>query len=147
MTYTPLTDDFRDLEQIIARLEGVLQRIDVLEEECSRSISDLREECNCILSDAKVTFHHALEEAEQCGYEPVPSISIEDRKLKTAWIALFKYHDGATADMLADDLHRHRTTISTYLNTLVLMGCATKHRLGHEIYYRAVLNKEEGETK
>jgi len=147
MTTTPLTDDFRDLEQIIARLEDALERIEVLEEEFSRSISTLRQECNGILADAKVTFHHALEQAEQCGYEPAPDIPIEDRKLKNVWIALFKYHDGATADMLATDLHRHRTTISTYLNTLVLMGCATKHRLRHEIYYRAVLNKEEGEPK
>ena len=73
-----------------------------------------------------------------------PTFPLHDPKLKKAWLVLYKYHKGATADTIAEDLQRHRTTVSTYLNTLVLMQFAKKERTGHEIMYKVILKKDTG---
>jgi len=73
-------------------------------------------------------------------------IPIKDEKLKRAWEALFRYPDGATADIIATALNRHRSTVSTYLNMLEKLDYAEKYREGHEIFYKAIIKTEKEEN-
>jgi predicted transcriptional regulator len=73
-------------------------------------------------------------------------LPIKDEKLKKAWEALFRHPEGETADTIAGELNRHRTTVSTYLNMLVTLEYAEKFRKGHEIFYKAIIKTEKEEN-
>jgi len=143
MKEVSIAEDIREIQSIIARLEDVTRNIEEYQKTSNMLLDSIKSECNSIMTDAKRQLHQASVEAEKYGFEPVPDVRIEDKKLKNAWMTLYRHHDGATADTIAEELHRHRTTVSTYLNYLVMMGYATKKRVGHEIYYTAVLMKQK----
>ena len=142
MKEVSITEDIREIQSIIARLEDVTRNIEEYQKTSNMLLDSIKSECNSIMTDAKRQLHQAFVEAEKYGFEPVPDVHIEDKKLRSAWVALYRHHVGATADTIAQELDRHRTTVSTYLNYLVLMGYAKKKRAGHEIYYTAVLMRE-----
>ena len=135
------------LQALITRLEDLEIRIRTAEKESRDLFASLIRECHTIISDTKTQMHILIREADRIGYDLIPDLPIADKKLKDAWIALFRHTAGATADTVAEDLHRHRTTVSTYLNTLVIMGLAEKERVGHEIYYKAVMVPHRGSPK
>jgi hypothetical protein len=128
----------------ILQLEDLIHRIEDQQKISYETTEKILDECNDLLSEVKLEFHQTLTDADQFEYERIPAIPIEDSKLKKAWLVLYKYHNGATADTIALDLRRHRTTVSTHLNTLVLMHFAQKERIGHEIIYKAVVKKDVG---
>jgi response regulator of citrate/malate metabolism len=147
MKEVSIAEDIREIQSIISRLEDVTRNIEEYQKTSNLLLDSIKNECNSIMSDAKTQLHQTFVEAEKYGFEPVPDVHIEDKKLKNAWITLYRHHDGATADTIAEELHRHRTTVSTYLNYLVLMGYAKKKRVGHVIYYTAVLMKQKGTSE
>jgi hypothetical protein len=142
MENDPAVLEVQKIHALIRRLENLGGRIEESQKQCNRMFEDLKAENDDILSDLKRHVHHSVAAAERRGFDLIPDIPIEDRKLKAAWITLFQHHTGATADEIAVDLNRHRTTVSTYLNTLVLMNFVTKERIGHEIYYKAIINQD-----
>ncbi|MDD1676835.1 MAG: helix-turn-helix domain-containing protein [Methanomicrobiales archaeon] len=127
------------LQALIVRLQELEVRIQSAEQESRDIFAVLIRECHDIISESKTQLHSLIREADRIGYDLIPDLPIADKKLKDAWIALFRHAPGATADTVAEELHRHRTTVSTYLNTLVSMGLAEKERVGHEIYYKAIV--------
>lgn len=139
-----VTTEIRRIHARILQLEDLIHRIEEQQKKSFAATEEILCECNALLAELKLEFHQTLEHADQLGYEHIPEIPIEDTKLKKAWIVLYKYHTGATADTVALDLKRHRTTVSTYLNMLVVMHFARKERIGHEIIYKAVVPKDEG---
>lgn len=136
--------DAEALQTLIHRLEELEFRIRRTEQESQAIFSNLRQECHLIISDAKIQLHILIQQADRMGVDLVPDVPIRDKKLKDAWVALFRHTAGATAEMVAKDLHRHRTTVSTYLNQLVMLELAEKKRVGHEIFYKASLKKDRG---
>ncbi len=138
-----VTTDIQRIHARILQLEDLIQRIEVQQKKSYEATGQILDECNDLLSEVKLEFHQTLMDADQFEFERIPDIPIEDNKLKKVWIVLYKYHNGATADTIATDLRRHRTTVSTHLNTLVLMQFAQKERIGHEIIYKAVVKKDE----
>ena len=144
MKDTSLVPEAEALQALIIRLEELELRIQKAEQESRALFSDLRGECHLIISDAKTQIHALIQQANRIGYDLIPDVPIQEKRLKEAWIALFRHTSGATAETIADELHRHRTTVSTYLNQLVVMGMADKERVGHEIYYKAILKKSKG---
>ena len=138
-----VTSDIQRMHARILQLEDLIHRIEAEQKNSYEATEKILDECNDLLSEVKLEFHQTLMDADQFEFERIPDIPIEDNKLKKVWLVLFKYHNGATADTIATDLRRHRTTVSTHLNTLVLMQFAQKERIGHEIIYKAVLKKDE----
>jgi response regulator of citrate/malate metabolism len=134
-----VTHDIQRMHALILRLEDLIRRIDMHQKESAATTEKILGECNDQLAQVKLEFHKTLTQADPFGFEEIPDIPLRDAKLRKAWLILYKYHNGATADTVAADLRRHRTTVSTYLNTLVLMQFAQKERIGHEIIYRAIL--------
>ena len=139
-----VTSDIQRMHARILQLEDLIHRIEEQQKNSYKATEKILDECNDLLSEVKLEFHQTLTDADQFEYERIPAIPIEDSKLKKTWLVLYKYHNGATADTIALDLRRHRTTVSTHLNTLVLMQFAQKERIGHEIIYKAVVKKEDG---
>ena len=137
-----VASDIQRMQFLILRLEDHIYRIEVQQKTSFDTTAEILKECNDLLSEVKIEFHQTLVDADQFDYELIPEIPIEDTKLKKAWLVLYKYHNGATADRIAKDLRKHRSTVSTYLNTLALMQFARKERTGHEIVYKAILRKE-----
>jgi len=137
-----VASDIQRIHTLILQLEDLIHRIEVHQKNSLETTEKILSECNDLLSEVKLEFHQTLRDADQFEYERIPNIPIDDIKLKKAWLVLYKYHNGATADTIAEDLRRHRTTVSTYLNTLVLMHFAKKERTGHEIMYKAILRKD-----
>jgi len=135
-------EHIRKIQALIGRIEELADRIDQYLEMSNVQLNALREECDAILTEAKQDYHALIVSAEMMGQDLAPDIALEDQRLKNTWLALYRHHGGATADEIAGELKRHRTTVSTYLNTLVLMSLAKKERVGHEVYYTAVLNKD-----
>lgn len=141
------TGDKREIQKytaLIGRLEDILSEIEETRRETDARFERLEEECISVLSDAKAIFHESCTIAEHYGIDIIPDLPISDGKLKRAWIALFRHQRGATADEIAEDLGRHRTTVSTYLNRLAEIGLAESERVGHEVYYKAVLKNDKG---
>ncbi|WP_321508199.1 hypothetical protein [uncultured Methanoregula sp.] len=138
-----VTTDIQRMHTLIIQLEGLIHRLEVHQKESLETSNKILSECNDLLAEVKLEFHQTLTDADQFDFERIPAIPIEDIKLKKAWLVLYKYHHGVTADTVAIDLRRHRTTVSTYLNTLVLMQFAQKERIGHEIVYKAILPGEK----
>jgi hypothetical protein len=141
MNEPSVASDIQKIHTLILQLEELIHRIEEHQKTSLEITEKILKECNDLLSEVKIEFHQTLKDADQFEFERIPEIPIDDSKLKKAWLVLYKYHNGATADRIAEDLMRHRTTVSTYLNTLVLMQFAKKERIGHEIVYKAVLNK------
>jgi len=137
-----VASDIQRIHTLILQLENLIHRIEVHQKTSLETTEKIIRECNDLLAEVKIEFHQTLRDADQFEYERIPDIPIDDIKLKKAWLVLYKYHNGATADIIAEDLRRHRTTVSTYLNTLVLMQFAKKERTGHEIMYKAILRKD-----
>jgi hypothetical protein len=137
-----VASDIQRIHSLILQLEDLIHRIELHQKKSMETTSEILKECNDLLSEVKVEFHQTLKDADQFDFERIPDIPIDDIKLKKAWVVLFKYHKGATADTIAEELEKHRTTVSTYLNTLVLMHFAKKERTGHEIMYKAILRKD-----
>lgn len=136
-----VASDIQKIHTLILQLEELIHRIEEHQKNSLEITENILRECNDLLSEVKIEFLQTLKDADQFEFERIPEIPIEDIKLKKAWLVLYKYHNGATADRVAEDLRRHRTTVSMYLNTLVLMQFAKKERIGHEIVYKAILNK------
>ena len=137
-----VASDIKRIHSLILQLEDLIHRIEVHQKNSLETTEKILRECNDLLAEVKLEFHQTLRDADQFEYERIPDIPIDDTKLKKAWLVLYKYHNGATADIIAEDLKRHRTTVSTYLNTLVLMQFAKKERTGHEIMYKAILRND-----
>ena len=137
-----VTSDIQRIHSLILKLEDLIRRLEDNQRTSLQTTEQILKDCNDLISEVKIEFHQTLKDADEFEFERIPDIPIEDTKLKKAWLVLYKYHSGATADTVAEDLKRHRTTVSTYLNTLVLMHFAKKERTGHEIIYKAVLIKE-----
>jgi len=131
------------MQRSIEDLEQILSRISTQYEESQKAYLEIFAECNRALCQTKEELHLLYNEATVCGYEPLPAIHLNDPKLVAAWNALYWHHDGATADTIAEYLGKHRTTVSTYLNILVAENLAQKKRIGHEIYYKAIIQREE----
>lgn len=134
-----LAGDIAEIREIIARFESLIDRFEERMAESQAGYRRLLSEGDALVREAKARLHEIHEEARRCGVEPLPDVPIRDEKLKSAWLALYQFHDGATADEVAELILKHRTTVSTYLNILTSMDYAVKERRGHEIYYRAVL--------
>ena len=139
-----------DIHTLIRQLEELVSYIEHSQAICNTMFDTIRRDCNTLINDVKTR----LPETESYGKytstmesASLSTIPIEDRKLQKAWAALARYPKGATAEDIMRDLDRHRTTVSTYLNQLVLLEFAEKERIGHEIYYRAIPYKEEGEKE
>ena len=141
MTGKSFFTDTREQEELVQQLEEILERIDRQQEEYCSKLRQLSGECHELLDQLRESIQRSVSAPEKKGYTLVPDVQIEDHKLKRAWIALYQYRKGATADQIALDMKRHRSTVSTYLNTLVLMKFAAKERKGHEIYYKAKMKK------
>ena len=138
-----VVSDIQRIHSLILQLEDLICRIEVHQKNSFDTTAEILKECNDLLSEVKIEFHQTLIDADQFDYELIPEIPIEDTKLKKAWLVLYKYHNGATADGIAEDFRKHRTTVSTYLNTLVLMQFAKKERTGHEIVYKSYIEKRD----
>ena len=121
METNPAADDIQKVKALIRHLEVLDTRIEQSQKECNVMFEEIRKDYNEILAELKLQAHKTIVTADRYGYDLIPDVPLDDRKLKNAWIALFRHHNGATADEIAEDMHRHRTTVSTYLNTLVLM--------------------------
>ena len=78
---------------------------------------------------------------------PAEVSGLDMKKIQQTFELLLKYPDGATTDEIARVMKRHRTTISTYLNQLEQDGMARKERIGHEFYYRAIVNINRGTSE
>lgn len=136
--------DIQRMHVRIHQLEDLIHQIEEQQKKSYESTEKILGECNDLLSQVKLEFHKTLTDADQFEFERIPDIPIDDSKLKRVWLILHKYHNGATAETIAIDLRRHRTTVSTHLNMLVVMHFAKKERIGHEIIYKAVLKKDDG---
>lgn len=139
-----VTSDIQRMHARILQLEDFIHQIEEQQKKSYESTEKILGQCNDLLSEVKLEFHKTLMDADQFEFERIPDIPIEDNKLKRVWLVLYKYHNGATAETIAIDLRRHRTTVSTHLNMLVVMHFAQKERMGHEIIYKAVLKKDNG---
>jgi len=135
-------EHIRRIQALIGRIEELADRINRYQQGSNVQLNALREECDAVLAEAKQDYHALIVSAEMRGQDVTPDIALEDRRLKNTWLALYRHHGGATAEEISGELKRHRTTVSTYLNTLVLMGYAKKERVGHEVHYTAILNKD-----
>ena len=138
-----LEEHIRELQRSIGDIEIILNSISHQYKESHRIIEGQFAECNRALGQVKDELHQICDVASTCGIEPIPDTTLKDKKLLTVWRALYRFHDGATADTIADVLGKHRTTVSTYLNMLVDDNHAEKNRNGHEIYYKAIIQREE----
>lgn len=138
-----VSDDIRRLHRRILELEDMIHQIEIQQKTSYEETGRILAQCHELLAAVKIELYDAITDADEFAYERIPDVPIEDVKLKKAWLVLSKYHAGATADVVAADVKRHRTTVSTYLNTLVLMQLAQKERIGHEIVYRAILKRED----
>ena len=145
MKATPLIHEVRKIRELIIRLEEIISRFEDFHRESNSRFDDLLQQSYVILHEAKTELSNTYDSFGMIGLDPIPDSGIQDAKLKSAWIALFRHPAGVTSEDLSKELNRHRSTVSTYLNTLVLMDLAAKERIGHEIYYRALLRKEEKE--
>jgi hypothetical protein len=141
-TRPPLREP-RDLPTLILRLEELKNQIDCCQEEITGMLDALKCECDQLISDVKEQLHRSFVIGEEHGFDSIPDVPIKDRRLKRAWIALYRHHNGVTADVIASETGRHRTTVSTSLNTLVLMHWAEKERRGHQILYKAVMKTDQ----
>lgn len=135
-----LANDIQEIRQIISTFESLMQRVESRMAETHEEFLDMLREGDDLVRHAKVRLHEIHETTQRCGIVSLPDVDIPDEKLKTVWLALYQFHDGATADEVAERLNRHRTTVSSSLNSLSQWGFAAKERRGHEIYYRAILD-------
>jgi hypothetical protein len=135
----PPVQDAGDLQSLLIRLEELRNHIDVCQAETAHMLDALKAECDQVIASTREQVHRSFILREQQGYDPVPDVPISDRRLKATWIALYRHHTGVTADVIASEIQRHRTTVSTSLNTLVQEHWAVKERHGHQILYRAVM--------
>jgi response regulator of citrate/malate metabolism len=131
------------LQRSIGDIEIILGELSRQYKESLKAVNDTIAESNRALSKVKEELHQISDVARECGYHPIPATSISDPKLNSVWQTLYWYHEGATADTIAQLLGKHRTTVSTYLNMLVSENYAEKERIGHEIYYKAKIQTEE----
>ena len=146
MSSTSLVHEVRKIRELIIKLEGIISNFENYHRDNNYRFNVLLEESNSVLREAKTELSNSIESVERTGVDPIPDIGISDAKLKSAWIALFRHPAGITSEELSRELNRHRSTVSTYLNTLVLMELAEKERIGPEIYYKAILKKEGKEA-
>ncbi len=133
------------LEALEARLARLIVRMDEVQATMIRELTSLRAEADGILTEIRTSMPETRRTGNEVGRR-LPVVPIPDERLRTVWLVLSRYPEGTTADVVAHDLDRHRTTISTYLNTLVLMGFAEKKRRGHEILYTAIVNTDRAES-
>lgn len=140
-------------------LDDILQRVHYLQTRLNRLSSEvehqqemhnhqyeaLKNELRRALDEVHILVNYFAKE-DRAGLIPSYEIPIQDRKLRSAWQALFRYPDGATAETIAKDLDRHRSTVSTYLNMLETLGFARKSRRGHQIVYKATIKSVKDET-
>lgn len=138
-----IEDHIKRLQDSMITIEHNFEKLSKEYEESQKTFEKLLKECNISLGHAKAELNKIVDIADHCGLRPLPEIPIKDAKLQEAWKALYRYHDGATADMIAAYLGKHRTTVSTYLNMLEAENLAQKYRIGHVIYYKAVLQRDE----
>ena len=134
-----LLDDIEEISRIIRDFESLVDRFESRLRQSQEEYENLIQESGELVGQARKQLHRIHGEARRVGLEPLPQIDIPDRKLLSTWQTLYQYHDGATAEEMAVQLEKHRTTVSTYLNTLTHMKFASKERRGHEIYYHAIL--------
>ncbi len=136
-------DKVSTIQEIIQGLEHLREKIDQNQALLESVFSDLAHQCDILLSEAKQQLHVSIMASADGGLEILPSVQIEDKRLKGTWIALYRHHNGATADEIGKEMGRHRTTVSTLLHLLEMLGWATKKRVGHEIVYQAVLKGDK----
>jgi len=134
-----LEEHIQRLQRSIGDIEHIIRKISYQYDESQKIFKEQLKECSNALGLVKQELNEIGDFASACGYEPQPDISLKDPKLKSAWKVLYRFHEGATADTIAECMGKHRTTVSTYLNMLVSENYAQKERIGHEIYYKAVI--------
>lgn len=119
------------LEQLYEEIERQqdisFQHYEQLKSETSRALDEVRIHMNILLN---------IDAAEPPLSYQLP---IKDEPMKKAWHVLFKHPDGATAETVASELNRHRSTVVTTLIQLKKDGYATSTRKGHQIMYKAII--------
>src|SRR5665647_2210987 len=108
--------DIQEIRRIIGDFESLIKRFESRLIESQQECQGLLQEGDQLVRQAKIQLHDIHERARQCGMEPLPDVDISNEKFRSAWLALYQYHEGATAEEVASRLDKHRTTISTYLN-------------------------------
>ena len=139
MTSTIPDDAATALNGMVARLAQLIRRTEEVQARVDRDLADLRFDAEQLLNDLQSLSPTGLEVRSHDQAAALFSGTITNLRLREVWEALYRHSNGATADAIAGDLDRHRTTISTYLNLLVTMGYAKKHRSGHAIVYTAIV--------
>jgi hypothetical protein len=145
--------DNGDIEALLHRLEKLLKFVDHSQAICNTMFDTIRRDCEVLIADIRIqgskrdNVSVPISALSEISAQSLQDISVDNNKLQKTYFLLTKYPDGATADEIANIMRRHRTTVSTYLNQLVEKELAKKSRKGHEIYYRAVLNKERGTSE
>ena len=134
---TRFIQDIQELQTKVASIEDVIMRITEHQKSSQAAFDSLIQEYHSKFGEVKNSLHKAIEDVEKCGLNPLPDIPINDPKLKQAWMKLYNHHEGANADTISDEMNKHRTTVSTYLNILVHLGFARKEREGHQTIYFA----------
>lgn len=133
------------LERLAVQVARLARHVEEVRGAMDQELTGLRGEAERLLAEIQ-----ALNPAEigRDTRDPGALLAsqIPDDRLRRVWQTLFRYSDGATADEIAGDLERHRTTISTYLNMLVVMGFARKRRSGHTVYYTTIVKPDHAES-
>lgn len=146
MTSNTTGDPPDTMERLALRMARLAARIEEVRAAMDLELAGLLDESERLLADIRA-LNPADIEADRGDPGAVLATQIPDERLRRVWQALFRYSDGgATADEIAGDLERHRTTVSTYLNMLVVMGHAGKRRSGHSIYYTAIVKPEHAKS-
>ncbi len=142
---SPPPDTLRRVNHLLSVLEQLYKDMDRQQKAHHQHFERLKSETAKAMEEARL--HMELLLRINTGESSLSfELPIRDEKLKKAWEALFRNPDGATAETVASDLDRHRSTVSTYLNMLVTLGYAEKFRKGHEIYYKAIIKTEKEEN-
>jgi sugar-specific transcriptional regulator TrmB len=136
-----LAREIREIREIIGGFESLITRLESRLAESQDGFLVLLREGDELVCQARECLSEINEEARRAGIEPLPEIDIPDERMKAAWLVLYQFQDGATADEVAERMRKHRTTVSSTLNSLHQWGFAEKERRGHEIYYRAIAGR------
>jgi len=145
--------DVGDIDLLLQRLEELLDYINHSQAISNTMFDTIRRDCEYLIQDIRLKSSEqdihpeSMQKVTESSWTLPGNIGMDSRKLQQTYKLLTQYPAGTTADEIARSMKRHRTTVSTYLNQLVKEHLAVKHREGHEIYYRAILNIEGGTSE
>ena len=139
----PDENNVQKLLDFISDIEKFRDKLNSTIDNCINELESLREEYDSIVSEAKIQRHLLFTSFGVAEGDVIPDVDIRDEKLKKAWVVLYSSPDGATAEVIAQKMGRHRTTVSTYLNMLVQLDYAEKEKKGHEIIYKVINRRKK----